>query len=193
MPRPRAFDTADALRAAAGVFWQKGFAGTSTEALLDSMGIGRQSLYNSFGDKRQLYLDALRLYSQESVRAHIVRLDAPSSPLQGIRELLRGLAVDGDDERARGCFGVTAATEFGMSDADVLRIAQEAGAPLRERITARLIEALAAGEVAEHIDVEAAATFVLQQMTSLQVAARGGADQRSMRSAADFAVNLLAT
>lgn len=59
MVRPREFDRGEALQRAMRVFWAKGFAATSTDDLVQAMGIGRQSLYNAFGDKKRLYLEAL--------------------------------------------------------------------------------------------------------------------------------------
>ena len=64
MVRPREFDRDAALDRAMQVFWAKGFAATSTEDLVAAMGIGRQSLYNAFGDKRRLYLESLEAYQQ---------------------------------------------------------------------------------------------------------------------------------
>ncbi|WP_155737462.1 TetR/AcrR family transcriptional regulator, partial [Agrobacterium tumefaciens] len=62
MARPREFDRDAALEKALRVFWSKGFAATSTDDLREAMGIGRQSLYGAFGDKRKLYLEALDAY-----------------------------------------------------------------------------------------------------------------------------------
>src|SRR6202030_156629 len=64
MARPREFDREEALECATGVFWAKGYASTSTDELLAAMGIGRQSLYNTFQDKRALYLEALERYQR---------------------------------------------------------------------------------------------------------------------------------
>jgi AcrR family transcriptional regulator len=67
MARPREFDRDEAVRLAIDVFREKGFEGTSTDDLLCAMGIGRQSMYDTFGDKRGLYIEALRRYNAESV------------------------------------------------------------------------------------------------------------------------------
>ena len=69
MARPREFDREVALERATCVFWAKGYASTSTEDLLAAMGIGRQSLYNAFVDKRALYLEALERYKRHHVRS----------------------------------------------------------------------------------------------------------------------------
>ncbi len=42
------------------VFWRFGYEHTSLGALMREMGIAKQSLYDTFGDKRALYLKALR-------------------------------------------------------------------------------------------------------------------------------------
>jgi len=64
--RPREFDRDEALAKAIKVFASHGFEGASTETLLNGMGISRQSMYDTFGDKRRLYLEALQRYSSES-------------------------------------------------------------------------------------------------------------------------------
>ena len=81
MARPKEFDQERALRRAISMFSQKGFAATSTEELMRAMEVGRQSMYDTFGDKRALFLKALEVYVSESVRAINVELRAPGSPL----------------------------------------------------------------------------------------------------------------
>ena len=80
------------------VFWSKGFTATSTSDLVEAMQIGRQSMYDSFGDKRALYLEALARYQQQSVTAHIGRLRSGKTALAGIEAMLAGLA-----DRRRNC------------------------------------------------------------------------------------------
>jgi AcrR family transcriptional regulator len=63
------------------VFWRKGYAATSTDDLLRAMNIGRQSMYDTFGDKHRLYLEALEKYRRESVAENIRRLRSTGSPL----------------------------------------------------------------------------------------------------------------
>ena len=90
MARPREFDRDEALERATGVFWAKGFASTSTDDLLTAMGIGRQSLYNAFQDKRALYLEALERYQRTTTAGHLQRLNGAASPIAGVKALLLG-------------------------------------------------------------------------------------------------------
>ena len=50
MVRPKEFDRDAAVERAMSVFWSKGYASTSTDDLLQAMQIGRQSMYDTFGD-----------------------------------------------------------------------------------------------------------------------------------------------
>ena len=55
MARPKEFDPRTALSAAVQVFWRNGYEKTSLDDLMAAMQVGRQSLYDTFGDKRELY------------------------------------------------------------------------------------------------------------------------------------------
>jgi TetR/AcrR family transcriptional regulator, transcriptional repressor for nem operon len=191
MVRPREFDRGDALQRAMRVFWARGFAATSTDDLVQAMGIGRQSLYNAFGDKRRLYLEALEVYQQGTVGGHLQRLRAPASPLAGLRDLLLGLIAEDDGLRGLGCMGVGSVGEFGGSDPEVAALRAKAAAPLRARLVERIREGQAGGEIARDIDAEDAADFIGMTMTGLQLAARGGAGLEDLRRMAAFAIDRL--
>src|SRR5260370_37608472 len=91
MATPKEFDRGIAGERAMSVFWSKGYAATSTDDLLQAMKIGRQSMYDTFGGKRRLYVEALERYQLESVAGHIKRLRSIASPLAGIQALLLGV------------------------------------------------------------------------------------------------------
>ena len=76
MARPKEFERGTALESAIAIFCDRGYEGTSTEALLGEMGISRQSLYDTFGDKRRLYLEALQRYVEDRVAGQIAALNA---------------------------------------------------------------------------------------------------------------------
>ena len=62
MPRPKEFIPDDAIEKAMQVFWHKGYEATSMEDLLSAMDLNRGSLYDTFGDKRQLFLKVIDRY-----------------------------------------------------------------------------------------------------------------------------------
>ncbi|TDG02573.1 TetR/AcrR family transcriptional regulator [Paraburkholderia guartelaensis] len=188
MVRPREFDRDEALGCALRVFWAKGYASTSTEDLLAAMNIGRQSLYNAFGDKRKLYLEALERYQGESTAGHIERLNGSASPLAGIEALLLGLVADDEDERALGCMGVVAMSEFGAADPELVALRNKVAPRLSKRLLERIREGQAGGEIDTSLDARQAAAFLLMTMQGIQLAARGGSDAKSLRALARFAI-----
>jgi AcrR family transcriptional regulator len=191
MARPREFDRDEALGRAIRVFWAKGYAATSTDELLTAMKIGRQSLYNTFKDKRALYLEALATYQQASSAAHLRRLNSTAGAIAGFEALLNGLISEDDDVRALGCMGVGAVCEFGSTDPDIVALRAKASPALHRRLVARLKEGQAAGEVDPSLDCAKAASFIQMTMQGLQLAARGGADAATLRAQARFAIERL--
>jgi AcrR family transcriptional regulator len=188
MARPKEFDREVAVERAMSVFWSKGYAATSTDDLLEAMKIGRQSMYDTFGDKRRLYVEALRRYQLESVAGHIKRLRSMASPLAGIEALVVGVISSDRTTREKGCMGVGAICEFGNADAELAQLRVKSGGMLRKALVERLQGAQAAGEIGETVDIERAARFVETTMFGLQVAARAGESTRSLRDMAAFAI-----
>jgi TetR/AcrR family transcriptional repressor of nem operon len=191
MARPREFDPDLALKRAMSVFWAKGYAATSTDDLLAAMKIGRQSMYDAFGDKRQLYVAALERYQMDSVGGHLERLRSAASPIAGIHALMIGLIPLDDQERSLGCMGVGSAAEFGTSDAHLVALRARSGEVLFNALTERLQAAQAADEIDRSLDVGCAAKFLQMTMQGLQLAARSGADFSTLKDLALFAVDRL--
>jgi TetR/AcrR family transcriptional regulator, transcriptional repressor for nem operon len=188
MVRPREFDRDEALDRATRAFWAKGYASTSTEDLLAAMNIGRQSLYNAFGDKRKLYLEALERYQRESSAGHLKRLNSSASPLGGIEALLLGLIAEDDTVRALGCMGVGSVGEFGVADPELVMLRSKVRPRLFRRLAERIREGQAIGEIDPAIDAREAAAFLQMTMQGIQLGARAGGHAKSLRALARFAI-----
>ena len=191
MGRTREFDRDVVLGKAIEVFAEHGYEGTSTEQLLEAMNLGRQSLYNAFGDKRALYLEALKRYSTESVGAYVRALNTASSPLAGIEAVIIGFAAKHAMEGAVGCLGVGAICEFGRGDAEVSASTDVTSHVLLDAFTRRLVDAKALGEVAAELDAGDAARFLLTTLTGMKVTARAGASAKVLRGIATMALRSL--
>ena len=127
MARPREFDVEDALNSALQVFWTKGYEGTGITDLLEAMQIARGSLYKAFGDKRNLYLSALKQYEKNCIEpaVQLLRGKEISDGGQRIRMLFETiiLAVEDDNDR-RGCFLCNTAVDQAPHDPDVRKACQ---------------------------------------------------------------------
>lgn len=187
MARSREFDRHTALSNAMTVFWEKGYAGASTSDLLGAMGIGRQSMYDTFGDKYALYLEALRHYSESSVSELLHTLQG-ETPLAAIANMLQAYARRPEEQNALGCMGVNAVCEFGQRDAGVNATREWNNRLLNDALEQLLRDAQAAGEVPPALDVAAGAAFLAATLAGMKVGAKAGADARQLASIAAFAV-----
>jgi TetR/AcrR family transcriptional repressor of nem operon len=174
--RPAVFDRATALQEAMKLFWERGYEGTSLADLETHLGLGRQSLYNTFGDKQALFLKALERYGRVLGEPGMSGLNAAGAGLDAIRAFFRWsigmLTVPGP---RRGCLVANTILERGSEDPDALLRCTQARDVLERAFRRALSGAKANGEVAHHLDVEAAATLLLTQHYGLIVLAKTGA------------------
>ncbi|MCP9956453.1 MULTISPECIES: TetR/AcrR family transcriptional regulator [Streptomyces] len=87
MGRPRTFDEAEVVRAAAELFARRAYDGVSVDDLVAHLGVHRNSLYKVFGSKRGLYLAALRWHLEHRVRPLLARVRRSSDPAGALEDL----------------------------------------------------------------------------------------------------------
>lgn len=175
MGRPRAFCAETALDRALEVFWRKGYEATSLNDLTEAMGINRPSLYGTFGNKEDLFRQALERYVRRK-EAHLrAALDAPTGRAAVERLLLDAAAALTDPEHPAGCMAVqgvltcTEGSECLRQELDGYRFAQE------RIVRERLERASAAGELPPGTDPAALARLVTTLVHGMSVQATGGA------------------
>ena len=171
MARTKEFDRDATLQQAIEVFSQHGYEGTSTPVLLAAMGISRQSLYDTYGDKWRLYLESLQRYVSDSVGGHLVALESGGGGLAAVEAFLVRAVDQASAATAPACLGVGAVCEFGRSNADVAGLTEASGRLLTAALKRRLREAQTQ---ADESDVDEAADFLMATLTGIKVAARAG-------------------
>ena len=187
MARPRSFDPDQALDSAISLFSEHGYEGTSAAMLVEAMGIGRQSLYDSFGDKWQLYLAALRRYSTAEIHAHIEALRSAPRAIDGLRAMVGRVVAEAEAP----CLGVGSTCEFGESQPDITRIHETAGGLLLGAVAERVGEAQGNGDIAPDLDPGQIAGFFTASFAGIRIAARGGADPEQLRLLGDLVFRAL--
>jgi AcrR family transcriptional regulator len=187
MARTREFDADAALDAAIGVFREHGFEGSSAQMLVDAMGIGRQSLYGTFGDKWQLYRSAVRRYGMGECAAHLDALRSGPRAIDGIDAMLRRVV----ETAGQPCLGVSSICEFGASRPDLTEINDALGVGLRAAVAGRIRDAQCEGDVAVSIDPEAIVEFLIANISGIRVAGRGGAGPATLTRLADMALRAI--
>ena len=192
MPRAKAFDPEVALDRAVELFWRLGYEGASMANLLDFMGISRQSLYDTFGDKHHLFLAALDRY-RANVHHQLASLVAgQSTALASVRavfEWVNQAVLEAPEHRA--CLMANSALELGQRDEEVR---QRVSAHLRdvEGVFQGVLErGQRAGELAPDRDVRALARFLTSSIHGLGVLARGGAPAPVVRDTIETTLAVL--
>lgn len=187
MARPKEFDQGEALDAAIGVFCEHGYAGTSTTMLTSAMKIGRQSLYDTFVDKWQLYCAALRRYGETEIQAHIAALQGGPRAIDGIHRMMARVVQSAHTP----CLGVGSVSEFGDSQQQLNAIRAELGHVLSVPLIARIAEAQRDGDVLNEADAKLLAAFLLASVSALRLSARGGADLGELQGLSQLALRAL--
>jgi AcrR family transcriptional regulator len=191
MARHKEFDRDTALTAAINVFSEHGYEGTSTDELLAAMKISRQSMYDTFGGKRRLYLEALRRYNTASVSMLIADLRRETSPVKALEGALLAFASRPASEASRCCLGVSAVCEFGRTDTDVVQLTDSASRMLGAAVEAIVEDGKKAGDVSTDIDTSEAVHFFGATLSGMKVSARNGASEDTLRGIACMAIRSL--
>src|SRR6476660_8208916 len=192
MARPKEFEREAALEKAMRIFWEKGYQATSIDDLVSGMKLGRQSLYDTFGDKHRLYLEALRRYIDLTKTTVFETLrKGRSTPLDAIRGDLLSVAAGSPEERAWGCMGVNSVNEFGVGDSDVSAIRKASGAYLEGAVREMVRAAKRAGDFPATLDEAAATQFLLLTRAGLSVSAKSGVEPAQLARMAQFALQRL--
>ncbi|WEX74660.1 TetR/AcrR family transcriptional regulator [Sinorhizobium numidicum] len=178
MARTKEFDRDEALDAAIGVFREHGYEGSSTDMLVRAMKIGRQSLYDTFGDKWKLYCLAVERYSAGETNAHIGKLRGESRALDGIRAMMERVVEDA----GQACLGVSSICEFGQTMPELAALHHAADWRLKDAARERIAEAQIAGDVDKTLSAGAVADFLFCSIAGMRIAARGGASREHLQS-----------
>jgi TetR/AcrR family transcriptional repressor of nem operon len=170
--RHKEFEPDEALDSAMNLFWEKGYEATSVQDLVDRTGVGRRSLYDTFGDKHSLYMMSLRRYidwQEGNVREAAV---GSADGLTGVRALFMVLLLAGDP--SRGCMVVNSATEVGPTDGEAAEALGRHLTLTRELLSDLVSRGKQDGSIVNAGSVEVLTSVVFNAWLGFRVGARGG-------------------
>ncbi|MFE4359703.1 TetR/AcrR family transcriptional regulator [Kitasatospora sp. NPDC056800] len=178
------FDVGEALDRAMRVFWQRGYADASLDALGSATGLGRGSLYGTFGSKDALFHQCLDRYAalygaryEQAFAAH------PGDPVRAVEAffdvVLERIA---DPSVPAGCL-------VAQSAAQSPTLTEESGARVRGLLDLqhRRVRAALADSPADARTLDELATFVVAVNQSLAVLSRASTPDAELRSVARLA------
>jgi TetR/AcrR family transcriptional repressor of nem operon len=190
MARSKEFDPERALAKAMSVFWRSGYEGTSLEALLREMGIAKQSLYDTFGDKRSLYLKALTYYRDQTNGEMQRLIDETPSVKDGFAKLLYGLAAETREQHERGCLLLSANLQRDPKDAVVRDFLRDNQAKVEAIFVQALRRAQQQGELSPREDAAALASFFVVTIQGMRAMARLKSDRTALEQVVKVALSV---
>jgi TetR/AcrR family transcriptional repressor of nem operon len=179
MARTKEFDTDQVLGKAIHLFWCKGYNGASMQDVVDCLGLSRSSLYDTFGDKRQLYLEALKKYRREMAAALIQTITQSTDIKNTIREIFQATVKESlEDQQQKGCFMVNTTIEMAPHDPEFAQLVQANMQDVENAFSEAIKKSQSMGQISAAHEPTSLARFIFNTISGLRVAAKSGADKK---------------
>ena len=141
--RPKHFDENQSLEQAMELFWEKGYDCAGISDLEKALGIGRQSIYNTFGDKRQLFLKAFQHYAQTRRAGMIALLQKDGTAEEKVNRFLTALITAQCKDKRSGCLLANSVSSSLQTDPEASAIVDNSLKRLHKEIANCLTETVA--------------------------------------------------
>jgi TetR/AcrR family transcriptional regulator, transcriptional repressor for nem operon len=190
MARKKEFDEDAALLKAMHLFWEQGYEKTSMQELVSHMGVHKGSMYDTFGDKKSLYIKTLKRYSEmleESVKR---RLDDTSSAKEAIRVLLEN-TIQKEEEFPVGCFLVNTAVELAKHDSEAIDWVHLRWTYTEQLIRDIILEGQQSGEFSKSLDAEGLSYYFINALIGLRVMVKTISDREKLRQIIEMNMSVL--
>jgi len=146
MARNVEFNETEAIQKAMEVFWQKGYTGASLRDLTDAMQINSSSLYNTIGDKHQLFVKCIKNYTETKMEEAIKRAQSASSPMVAIINLIND-SVNVIINDNKSCMAIKTTFEIAATDKTVQEILKVDSDFTYDFVFGLITKAIEAGEM----------------------------------------------
>ena len=174
------------------VFWRKGYAGTTPQDLVDELGIGRGSLYATFGSKRELFDLALKRYRLQQGDTLTRIIDRPGPVKARLRAALQFIVeMNAADPDRRGCMAVNTAAELAGADPRAVLDVRDMFRRNQDAIEAVIAEGQRSGEVRRDIPTAALAAHLLTTGIGLQLLVKTVEDPLDLTAVVEAAIDTL--
>ncbi|PWA06724.1 TetR/AcrR family transcriptional regulator [Flavobacterium laiguense] len=192
MARNKAFDEIEVLDKAVELFWTKGYNTTSANDLVDGLGLSRSSLYDTYGDKRSLFIKALKRYKHEFADAVITMFQETENVKETISTVLQ-LIIDQDCHAVnpKGCFIVNTATELSGTDPEIATIIDSNRQDFENAIENALKLGQQKGQISSKQDAKALARYFINTFFGLRVSIKANNNPKILKDIMTVSLSIL--
>jgi len=193
MVRQREFDPAAALTGAMEVFASCGYSNTSIDDVVKATGVSRYGLYGTFGNKRELFEQALDKYTEHMGKAAFMKLLEPDSSIASIRDTYNDrIEQMCACEQQNGCLVIFTAMELAPQDKDIEIVLNGLLMRMSEAYCCGLQHARERGEIKQDLDLAQAGQFLTGAFFGMSVMARCGFAKESLQAFVDSTIAAVA-
>ncbi|WP_214887693.1 TetR/AcrR family transcriptional regulator [Exiguobacterium sp. s142] len=190
MARSKEFDETIVLKKAMELFWEQGYEKTSMQDLVDHMGIHRRSIYDTFGDKRSLFLASLGEYEKFITHEMETIIRQHESIKSAIEDVFRFI-LRSSETYPKGCLSVNAAVELSLVDQEIDRMATTMFHRTENMFQELIQQGQRTGELSTDIDAEQTARFLHNNLIGLRVLIKTNYTQKELESIIALALRVL--
>ena len=192
MARNREFDINEALTSAMGLFWLNGYSNTSIDNLLESMDIGKGSFYQAFDNKRDLYLQTLELYKNQS-RYFFEGISSNGKGINRLKNYFISLIDEmyKEDFVQRGCFLCNASIENSGKDNEITEIVSSGYKEVIDKLQEIVEESQTIGEIRKDLNPEDTAHWLFSSSYGLLMLAKSDFKKDKIKKIAMDTINIL--
>jgi TetR/AcrR family transcriptional repressor of nem operon len=192
MARQKEFNRDEVLHKAMEVFWTRGYEGASIQDLVKHMGINRQSIYDTFGDKHSLFLQSLDRYREIESRKVFAVLERRGSVKKNLRQLFeevvaRALSAEG----RRGCFVGNSMSELAGRCKATADQTCSSVASAEKTLRRALERGREQGELSRVRDTRAVARFLYCNLQGLLLLAKATGDRKLLSDVVKVTLSVL--
>jgi len=187
--RPRSFDEDEVLDALVALFWERGFEAASLNEIVDTSGLNKSSLYNTFGSKDELFERVLTRYMDiREATFNEAMAEGTLDALLGFVDLMR-VEVEGENG-GRGCLAINSSTELGLRSDSVTELSNRYRTMMRDGLRGPLERAEQAGEIDSGM-ARVYADVLMSFAMSTAVTVRSGAGDNEISALFDSMESLI--
>ncbi|WP_124058666.1 TetR/AcrR family transcriptional regulator [Bacillus subtilis] len=190
MARSKEFDEKAVLRKAMELFWEQGYEKTSMQDLVNHMGIHRRSIYDTFGDKRSLFLASLNHYEELIVNEMESIISSTSSIKQAIRDVFI-FVLNSMEQYPKGCLSVNAAIELSVLDKEIGRIVTKMFNRTEDMFNNLIKRGQTSGEISKEIDSDNISRFLHNNLVGIRVLIKTNYSKKELEGIITLALSVL--
>ena len=172
-------------------FWRLGYERTSLEILMREMRISKQSLYDTFGDKRRLYFRAMQSYRRSTNNSLRKIFEQGESVRDGFAKIFDSMIAESKKQHQQGCLLMSANLTRDLHDAELTKFLRANQREVEQIFTNALTNAQRRGEIAAEKNPAALAKFFVATVQGMRALARLNHDRKELEHISRVALSAI--